>query len=110
MRQDRKFRCYVVGSLFQLQNDWTGHRVSDTKAEIFKSVAERIESRYHFGPGSLQIRHICPFANDAVGTLTGLEHIDFLQAVPIDPAERVRVEPEPEIPTTIGVTISHPAQ
>ena len=30
--------------LFQLQNNWTGHRVSDTKAaaEIFKGVAERI--------------------------------------------------------------------
>ena len=44
MRQDRKFRRSEIGRLFQLQNNWTGHRVSDTKAaaEIFKCVAEGI--------------------------------------------------------------------
>ena len=54
VRLDRKFRRSVIGRLFQLQNNWTGHRVSDTKAaaEIFKCVAERIEGRDHFWPGS----------------------------------------------------------
>ena len=44
VRQDRKFKHSVIERLFQLQNNWTGHRVSDTKAaaEIFKCVAERI--------------------------------------------------------------------
>ena len=42
--RDRKFRRSAIGRLFQLQNNWTGYRVSDTKAaaEIFKCVAERI--------------------------------------------------------------------
>src|SRR5208282_2338403 len=38
------------------------------------------------------IRHIRPFANDAVGTLTGLDHVDFLQAGPIGLNVPVRVE------------------
>jgi hypothetical protein len=71
--------------LLQLHNNRTGYRVGDTEAgaQIFKRVAECIKGRGNIRPGRRQTRHIRPFANDAVGALARLDHIDFLQAGPI---------------------------